>query len=147
MVRSVIDVQPAIPKHEAARAIELVHQPEVVGGDDNGRSGAVQFEKKPQQPPGQAGIDIAGRFVRQKQFRPDDESPCDGGPLLFAARKHGGQRMHAFAKPHPAQKLDHLRAIGGLVSPLDTQRQSHVFIGGQVVEKAKILKDDANPAP
>ena len=34
--RSVIDMQPAVAQHETARAFELVHQGEIVGGDDHG---------------------------------------------------------------------------------------------------------------
>ena len=49
-------------------------------------------------------------------------------------------------QPHPTQQLDHLGPIGRLVTPLDPEWQGHIFVGRQMVEKAKILKNDANSA-
>src|SRR6476659_1932826 len=53
MTRLIIDMQSAIAEHEAAGAVELVHESEVVGRDKDGGSGAVQLEKQPQQAPGE----------------------------------------------------------------------------------------------
>src|SRR4051794_15520105 len=39
MARSVIDVEAAIAQHEAARAIKLIHEAEVMGRDQDGRPG------------------------------------------------------------------------------------------------------------
>ena len=35
---SVIDVQPSVAEHEASRAFKLIHQGQIVGGDDDGRA-------------------------------------------------------------------------------------------------------------
>src|SRR5580698_7259052 len=59
-----IDMQPALMQHEPPRVV-LVHQRDVVGGDEDGGAGLVQFDEQPQQPPPQRRIDVAGRLVRQ----------------------------------------------------------------------------------
>src|SRR6201999_2581665 len=45
-----IDVQPSLVQHQAARLV-LVHQRDVVGGDDHGGAGLVQFDEQAQEPP------------------------------------------------------------------------------------------------
>ena len=60
-----IDVQPSLMQHQPPRVV-LVHQRDVVGGDDDRRAGFVQFDEQPQQPPSERRIDVAGRLVRQQ---------------------------------------------------------------------------------
>src|SRR5271168_4279931 len=55
--------------------------------------------------------------------------------------------MHALAESDPMEQFDDFSAIAGFVAALDTQRQSDVLISGEMIEQAKILKDDADPAP
>jgi hypothetical protein len=52
--------------------------------------------------------------------------------------------MHALAEADPVQELDHLGAVARLVLPLDAKRQGDVLIGGEMVEEAKVLEDDAD---
>src|SRR5271169_385718 len=51
-----IDMQPALMQHQPPRVV-LIHQGDVVGGDDHGGTGLVQFDKQPQQAPPQRRID------------------------------------------------------------------------------------------
>ena len=54
--------------------------------------------------------------------------------------------MHALAEADPTEQFDDLVAITRLVASLNAQRQRDVFVGGEVVEQAKILEDDADAA-
>src|SRR3981189_357698 len=66
-----IDMQPSLMEQQPPRLI-LIHQRDVVGRDDDGGAGLVQFDEQPQQPPPQRRIDVAGRLIRQQQMGPRD---------------------------------------------------------------------------
>src|SRR5215207_5161925 len=138
-----IDMQPAVAEDQPA-GVDLVHEAEVVGGDDNRGAEPVELDEQAQQPPPQRRIDVAGRLVGQQQVGPDDQGPGDGGALLLAARQHRRQNVHALAEPHPAQQLDDLAAIARLVLALHAQGEGHVLEGGQVVEEPEILEHYAH---
>ena len=97
------DLQPPVADDEPTRLAELIHQAEIVRRDDDRRAGLVEFDEQAQQPARKARIDIAGRLVRQQQLRPHDQRARDRRALLFAARQHGGQRVHPLAEADPAQ--------------------------------------------
>src|ERR1700726_3262353 len=139
-----IDVQASLMQYQPP-CIILIHQRDVVGRDDDGGAGLVQFDEKPQQPPAERWIDISGRLVRQQQLRARDHGARDRRALLLAAGQDRRQRVHAFAEPDPFQEIDHLLAVGRFVAADDAERQRHVFIGGHVVEQPKILQHDADP--
>src|SRR5262245_55132932 len=84
---SFIIVQASFVQHQAAR-IELVHQRDVVGGDDDRRSRFVELDEEPQQALGQRRIDIAGGLVGKQELGAADHGARDGGALLLAAREH-----------------------------------------------------------
>src|SRR5262249_54784405 len=79
-----IDVQPSLVQHETPRVI-LLHQGNVVGGDDDGGAGFVQFDEQAQQAPAECRIDAAGRLIREQQLGAGDHSARDRGALLLAA--------------------------------------------------------------
>src|SRR5262245_42830292 len=139
-----IDVQPSLMQHQTPRVI-LLHQGYIVGGDDDGGAGFVQFDEQPQQAAPQGGIDAAGRLIREQQLRPGDHRARDGGALLFSARQDRRQRIHAPAEPYPFQQIDHLAAVAGFVAAHDAERQRHVLVGRHVVEQAEILQHDTDP--
>src|SRR3954447_5165172 len=60
-----IDVQPSLMQHEPTRVV-LLHQVDIVGGDDDGGVGLVQLDEQSQQTPPERRIEAAGRFVRQQ---------------------------------------------------------------------------------
>src|SRR5262249_45475254 len=93
---SVVDMQTTLVEQEPAR-VELIHQRDVVGGDDHRRAGFVELDEQPQQPLRQVGIDIAGGLVREQELRSRDHRPRDRRALLLAAREHRRQCQHALA--------------------------------------------------
>src|SRR5487761_2654354 len=80
------DAQTTIGQNEPFGTGKLLHQALIMGGDNHGCAGAVQFGKEPQQAAGECRVNIAGWFVGQQQFRPADQRPRDGGALFFAPR-------------------------------------------------------------
>src|SRR4029077_20220044 len=141
----IVDMQPSFMQHQAAR-IELVHQGDIVGGDDHGGARFVELDEQPQQALAEIGIDIAGGLVGEQELRPRDHRARDRRALLLAAGEDRRQRAHALAEPDPLQQLDHLGAVFGFVLAEDAQRQRHVLVGGHVVEQAKILEHQADAA-
>src|SRR5262245_17083548 len=113
---SFIVMQPPIVQHQAA-GIELIHQRDVVRGDDDGRPRLVELDEQPQQALGESGIHVAGRLVGEQQLRPRDHGARDGGALLLAAGKDRRQCPHAMAEPDPMQELRHLLAVALLAAP------------------------------
>src|SRR5712671_85787 len=142
---SIVDMQTP-PMEDEPAGIELVHQRNIMGRDDDGRAGFVKLREQSQQALRQVGIDIAGRFVRQQELRAGNDGTRDGSALLFSTGENRRQRPHAVAKPHPAQEFHDLMAKGRFLVADHAQRQRNVFIGRHVVEQAKILKHDTDAA-
>src|ERR1700722_14852644 len=130
----VVDMQSSFMQHQAAR-IELVHQGDIVSGDDHGRARLVELDEQPQQALTEIGIDVSGGLIGEQKLRPGDHRARDRRALLFAAGQNRRQRAHAIAETDPLQQLDHLGPVLGLVLADDTQRQRHVLVGGHVVEQ------------
>src|ERR1700752_2932990 len=128
-----IDVQPSMMQHQTPRVV-LLHQGDVVGGDDDRGAGLVQLDEKPQQARPQRWIDAAGRLIRQQQLRPRDDRARNRSALFFAARQDRRQRVHALAEPDPSQKVDHLAAVARFLAAHDTEWEGHVLIGRHVVK-------------
>ena len=76
--------QATFVQHETT-CVELIHQRDVVGGDDDRCPGLVELDEQAQQPLRQIGIDIAGRLVREQKLRPRDHGARDRRTLLFSA--------------------------------------------------------------
>src|SRR4051794_25233257 len=138
-----IDVQPSLVQHEASRLV-LVHQGDVVGGDDDGGAGLVELDEQPQQAAAERRIDAPGRLVGQQQLRPRDHGARDRRALLLAPGQDRRQRIHALAEPDPFQEVDDLLAVARFAAAHDAERQRDVLIGGHVVEQAEILEHDAD---
>src|SRR5882757_9134987 len=116
-----IDVQPSLVQHEAARLV-LIHQRNVVGRDDDGSAGLVELDEEPQQSSPERRIDAAGRLVREQQLRPRDHRARDRRALLLAAGQDRRQRIHALAEADPAQEVDDLLAITRFVAAHHPER-------------------------
>src|SRR6201996_7131105 len=140
----IIDVQPSLMQHEAPRVV-LVHQRDIVGRDDDRGARLVELDEQAQQPAAECRIDIAGRLVREQEWRARDHGARDRGALLLAAGQDRRQRVHALAEADPAQEIDHLLAIGRFVLAHDAKRQRHVLVGGHVVQQTEILQHDSDP--
>src|SRR5208282_1047762 len=144
-IGSVVDMQSSLMQHQTAR-VELVHQSNIVRGDDDGGSRLVEFDEQAQQALTEIRIDIAGRLVGEQKLRPRNHRACDGGTLLLAAGENGWQGSHAFAETDPLQQFDNLGPVSGLILAEHAQRQRHVLVSGHVVEETEVLEDEADPA-
>src|SRR5207245_2514541 len=114
VTRLVIDMDVTVMEHKATGVV-LVHEGDVVGGDDDRGAGFVQLDEQPEQALRQLRIHIAGRLIRQQELRPRDHGASDRGALLLAAREHRRQRPHVLSEPDPAQQLGHLVVVTFLV--------------------------------
>ena len=141
------DLQVSVADDEASGVAELIHQRQVVGGDDDRGAGFVQFDEQPQQAARQRGVDVAGRLVGEQQFGPHDQRAGDRRALLLAAGEHRRQGVHAIAEADPAQELDDFGAIAAFVAAHHPQRQRDVFVGREMVEQPKVLEHDADSPP
>src|SRR6202161_1345859 len=80
----VVDMQLSFMQHQTAR-IELVHQGDIVGGDDHRRARLVELDEQPQQALTEIGIDVAGGLIGEQKLRPCDHRARDCRALFFAA--------------------------------------------------------------
>src|SRR5579863_1318201 len=101
---SIVDMEPSLMQDQAAGVV-LVHQRDVMRGDDDGSARFIELDEKPQQALAEIGIDIAGRLIGEQKLRARDYGAGDRRALLLAARQHGWQSRHAFAETHPLQQL------------------------------------------
>src|ERR1700685_2115651 len=92
----VVDMQPSFMEHQAAR-IELVHQGDIVGGDDHRRARFVELDEQPQQALTEIGIDVAGGLIGEQKLRPRDHRARNRRALLLAAGEDRRQRPPAIA--------------------------------------------------
>src|SRR5215831_6841371 len=90
VIRLVIDMDVAVMEHKAAGVV-LVHEGDIVGGNDDRGAGFVQLDEQAEKALRQLWIHIAGRFIGQQQLRPCDHRARDGGALLLTAREHRRQ--------------------------------------------------------
>src|SRR6516225_1929924 len=146
VVASVVDMQTTFVQHETAR-VELIHQGNVVGGDDDRCAGPVELDEQPQQPLRQIRVDVTRRLVREQKLRLRDDGTRNRGALLFSAREHGRQGPNAIAEPDPLEELHDLLAITLLALPDHAQRQRDILKRRHMVEQAKILEHDADASP
>ena len=76
-----------------------------------------------------------------------DHRPGDRRPLLLAARQHRRIGIDAIAEANPIEEFQNVGAVARLRFADDAQRQGDILIGGEMIEQAKVLKDDADPSP
>src|SRR5215470_6792937 len=142
----VIDVDVAVMEHKATGVV-LVHEGDVVGGDDDRGAGFVQLDEQPEQALRQLRIHIAGRLIGEQELRPGDHGAGDGGALLLAAREHRRPRPHMFPEPDPAQQLGDLVVVTLLVAADDAQRQRNIVESSEMVEEPEVLEHHPDPPP
>ena len=102
-----IDAALAQLDHAAAH---LVDHLAVVGGDDDGRAGAVDPVDQLHDPDRGLGVEVAGRLVGQQQRRVVHERARDRDALLLAARELVGVVVELGREPDQAQDVRHLAA-------------------------------------
>ena len=119
----------------------------IVRRDNDRGAEPVQLDEQAQQAVADHRIDVAGGLVGEQQLGPGDHGPGDRRALLLAAGEDRGVGVDALAEADPAEQVGHVVAIIRLALAHDPQGKRHVLPGGQVVEQAEILENDANPAP
>src|SRR5215471_11411559 len=142
---SLVDMQTSLVQHQTAGVV-LVHERNVVRGDNDRGPESIELDEQPQQPLAEIGIDIAGRLVGEQQLWPCKHGSRNRGPLFLASREHRRQRVHALAETDPLQKLDNFAAIRGLFLAQHAERQRHILISREMIEQTKILENDADAA-
>src|SRR6185437_6690313 len=138
-----IDVQPPLMQYQPP-CVVLVHQGDVVGGDDDRRTRLVEFDEQPQQAPSKRRIDVAGRLVGQQQLWARDDSARDRRALLLAAGQDRRQRIHAIAETDPLQQIDHLAPVARFGAPHHAEWKRDILVGRHMIEQAEILQHDAD---
>src|SRR5947209_2554924 len=78
---SFIVMQPSVVEHQTA-GIELIHQRDVVGGDEDRGAGFVELDEQPQQPLGERRIDVACWLVGEQELGLRDHGARDCRALL-----------------------------------------------------------------
>src|SRR6202166_3922769 len=96
----VVDMQSSFMQHQPAR-IGLVHQGDIVSGDDDGRARLVELDEQPQQALTEIGIDVSGGLIGKQKLRPRDHRARNCGALLLAAGEDRRQRPPAIGATHP----------------------------------------------
>src|SRR5580700_1421049 len=111
---SLVDMKPSLVQHQTPGVV-LVHQGDIVGGDEDRRSGLVKLDEKAEQALAEVGIDVAGRFVGKQKLGPSDHGARNGGALLLAAGQNRRQRIDAVPETDPFQQLHDLGPIRRLL--------------------------------
>src|SRR5207244_5120917 len=63
---SVVDMQATFVEDQPASVV-LIHEGDVVRGDDDRRPGFVELDEEPQQPLPEIGVDVAGWLVGEQE--------------------------------------------------------------------------------
>src|SRR5438132_13152821 len=143
---SVVDMQTTLVQHKPTR-VDLVHERDVVGGNDDGSPRFVELNEQAQQPLRQIGIDIACRLVSEEKLWSRDHRPRDRNALLLSAREHRRECGDTIAETDPFQEFDDLFAIGFWRLPNHSQRQCDILECRHMVKQPEILKYDADAPP
>lgn len=118
----------------------------VVRGDDHGGAGAVNTLKQLHDAQRDRRVEVARGLVADQQRRTVDHSTGDGNALLLATGKLVGQRVHLIGQTDQTQHLGHLAANDALGLADALQGKRHVFVGGLLRQKLKVLEHGANLA-
>ena len=127
-------------------AAHLVDHLAVVGGDDDGRAGAVDPVDQLHDPDRGLGVEVAGGLVGQQQRRVVDEGAGDRHALLLAARQLVGVVVELGGEADEAQDVRHLAPdlLARLADHLE--RVGHVVVDRAVREQLVVLEDHADVA-
>ncbi|MEY4327312.1 MAG: hypothetical protein RIS24_3483 [Verrucomicrobiota bacterium] len=87
-------------------------------------------------------------LVAQEYLRVHRQSPCDGHPLLLAARELGGQVVGPIGQSHLHKQPHRQRARFGKRQAVHVHRGfHHIFEGGPVRKQMELLEDHPSPPP
>src|SRR5215470_7417390 len=75
IARLVVDMDVAVMEYEATGVV-LVHQGNIMGGNDDRGTRFVQLDEQPEKTLRQLRVNVAGRLVGQQQLRPCNHGAC-----------------------------------------------------------------------
>ena len=87
-------------------AIGAVGDASIVGDHHDGQTPEVLFRQQIEDLGSGMLVEVAGRFVGEKDLRIVDEGPGDGHPLAFAAGKLAGAVVQPVSEAERLQQLD-----------------------------------------
>ena len=87
-------------------------------------------------------IEIAGRLVREQQFRLDRQRAADRDPLLLPARQLLGIAFEQIAE---AQPLHQLRMPGRIMPVGDARLEGEVVVDGKTRDQVELLEHQPEP--
>ncbi len=112
--------------------------------DDGHAELGLQFAEEREDGFASGGIEIAGGFIGEKNFRAIDERAGDGDALLFAARKFGGAMAEAMGE---ADTFEGFADAGGTLGAIDlgeAKREFDIFLEGHARKEIEGLEDHAD---
>ena len=118
-----------------------------MGGDDHRGSAPVVALQQGHDDAGRGGVQAAGGFVGQEDFRAAHNGARHRHALLLAAREGRGQGAVTTLEADGPQNAVNLLADQGLPLPHGLQHQGDVGENRPRRNQAVVLKDDAEPAP
>ncbi len=86
-------------------------------------------------------VQVAQRFIKEKQIRFDDQGPGEGNPLLFPSGELGGISEILPRQANKFQASLHLLFDGRLVHLPDLQTKGKILLYRQMGEEGIVLKD------
>jgi hypothetical protein len=110
--------------------------------NERGPGVAVQFEHDLDHFLARFGVEIAGWFVGEKDFRLVDKGTGQSDPLLFAAGKLRRVVVTPFSQADPLQQIERERPCAAIAAQL--QRHGHVFQRGQRRNELEVLKNKSD---
>ncbi len=124
--------------------VEAFQYGERVRRDHDRRAHFVELFEKTHELIADLVVEIARRFIGEKQFRLNNYGARNGDALLLAAGKGFGQTVHAIAKADPFEKLGDMGLYFLFALAADPHRQGDIVKSGKMIEQAEILKDNTD---
>ena len=91
-----------------------------------------------------AGVEVAGRLVREHDGRLGDERAGDRDALLLAAGELGGAVALAVGEADAVDQVGDAALRGGVRASGETDREGDVLLGGERREQVEALEDEAD---
>src|SRR5436190_16961798 len=127
-------------------AIRILREPLVVRDHADRGTALVQFLKKRHDGFAIARVEVARRFVGEKNGRLAREGACDRDPLLLTAGELTGQMLGAMAHADALQRFEHETFALTRSHAAISQRQFDVLINGEIANEIEALENESDLA-
>jgi hypothetical protein len=112
--------------------------------DDGHAELGLQFAEKREDSLASGGIEIAGGFIGEKNFRAIDEGAGNGDALLFAAGEFGGAMAEAMGEADAFERFANAGGTLGAIHFGEAKRELDIFLEGHAREEIEGLEDHAD---